>query len=298
MTVDTLAKPDDEAHGSVPILRAGYRVFKRLVPENRSGDRLLAFLNFMLRHKRLPVNRLRFNDVWYKIKSTDEILNPLRVFVSDKEFVKVYVKATVGDQYNVPTIAVLRSSSEVFRYAFPSDCCIKPTHASGQIIVRRDGAPLDRAQINNWFQLNYYRRNREANYKHLVPKVIVEPLIFGESNLADYKFFCFNGAAKLVQVDTDRRINHKRMLFDLQWNPQPYSIAYPRSKSPLPRPSNLDEMLAVAERLAAGFSFVRIDLYSDGTTCYVGEITNCHGGADELFIPAEGEEQASKILFG
>ena len=39
---------------------------------------------------------------------------------------------------------------------------------------------------------NYYNRSREANYKMLKPKVIVEELIFNDENIKDYKFFCYN----------------------------------------------------------------------------------------------------------
>ena len=38
-------------------------------------------------------------------------------------------------------------------------------------------------------------------------------------------------------------------------------------------------MLAVATSLSGHFNFVRIDLYSNGEECLVGEITNCPGGA-------------------
>jgi hypothetical protein len=56
-------------------------------------------------------------------------------------------------------------------------------------------------------------------------------------------------------------------------------------------------MIQVAERLAKYFQFIRIDLYSDGNQCLVGEITNCHGNANRVFYPAEGEIVASKLIF-
>src|SRR5262249_54252237 len=79
---------------------------KRLLPENRWGDRVYGFLLFYASHRRRPNNSMTFNDVLYRIKTTDKILDPLRVFITDKEFVKLYIKAVVGDEYNVPTLAV------------------------------------------------------------------------------------------------------------------------------------------------------------------------------------------------
>src|ERR1044071_510736 len=93
--------------------RALYRAAIRLVPKNRSGDRILAFTYFIAKQHRLPTNRPLFNDMLYRIKTTDEVFDPLRVFVSDKEFVKLYVRAIAGDEYNVRTLAVLRSPAEV-----------------------------------------------------------------------------------------------------------------------------------------------------------------------------------------
>ena len=75
-------------------------------------------------------------------------------------------------------------------------------------------------------------------------------------------------------------------------------MVYPRADRDIPKPANLREMLDVAGRLSAGFDFVRVDLYSDSSSCLVGEITNCHGNARQRFIPPSAELTASKIIFG
>lgn len=252
---------------------------------------------FFRAHQRLPSRKQLFNDVLYRIKTTDEIMDPLRVFVSDKEFVKLYVRAVVGDRFNIPTIKVLHSTEEILAYSFPQDCCIKPTHLSGKVILRRLGSPIDHEEIARWLKSSFYHVNREANYKTLKPKVIVEPLVFNSDNLSDYKIFCYKGEPKLIQVDVDRHIGHTRKLYDLDWNELPFSIGYPRSDRDLEKPANLEKMLEVAGSLSSRFNFVRIDLYSNGVECLVGEITNCHGDAEESFIPKTGEVTVSKMIF-
>ena len=57
-------------------------------------------------------------------------------------------------------------------------------------------------------------------------------------------------------------------------------------------------MVMVAEKLSMELDFVRIDLYSNGQKCLVGEITNCHAAATQNFVPLNAEEKASKIIFG
>lgn len=268
-----------------------------LIPENRVGDRLYSDILFVITHKRTPTDRPVFNDVIYKIKTTDEILDPMRVFVSDKEFVKLYVKGLVGDQYNVPTIDVIRSAEAVNDYEFPSDCCIKPTHLCKEVILRRGNHQIDKNRLKSWFDINYYRSGREANYKTLKPKIIIEPLIFDSVSPADYKFFCVNGAPKLIEVDVDRYQDHKRKFFDADWNKQDFSIQHPQYDLLIKKPDNFSEMLYVATQLSSAFSFIRIDLYSDGKNILVGEITNCSQNACADFIPKSAEISVSRLLF-
>ncbi len=275
----------------------GRRMLIKSIPRNRFGDRLFGFIDFVIRHKRFPSNNLIFNDFLYRIKATDEILNPLRIFVSDKEFVKLYVKAIVGNHYNVPTITVLNTIEEVKNFSFPSQCCIKPTHASGKVILRKNGEPVNFSEIEKWFSINYYDVGREANYKTLKPKVIVEPLIFNNSNVEDYKFFCYNGKPRFIQVDIDRYVEHKRKFFDCNWNELDFSITYPKYEKKTNKPDNFDEMLKVATALCKSFSMIRVDIYSDGTQLYVGELTNVSGNAGENFLPPDAEKSASNLLF-
>lgn len=276
---------------------AAYFALRNLLPHNATCDAIYAYCRFVIHHRRLPSRKPLFNDVLFHIK-TQELTDPLRVFVTDKEHLKLYVKATVGNDFNVPTLAVLHSPAEVLAYDFPPDCCIKSTHASGHVIMRRNGEPVDTNTVLSWFKMNYYRKKREANYKQLRPKIIVEPLIFDGSPI-DYKFFCVRGEPRMVQIDTDRHTDHRRMLLDLDWTTQPYGLRIAkRPSAPVPRPENLAEMIELAGALSKPFSFVRVDLYSNGKKVIVGEITHCHGGANEKFIPPAAEWIASEIMFG
>jgi hypothetical protein len=279
-----------------------FRVVKtlfRFLPHWPSFDRALAKFNFWVFHWRLPLRRDTFNDAFFRVVGTDEIVDPLRVFVSDKEYVKLYVRAVAGEAHNIPTLAVLRSFEEVQRYEFPADCVIKPTHGSGQVLFRRNGSPVDLEQIRGWFAMNYYEvAERQRNYRHLKPKVIVEPFVYGQENPSDYKIFCVRGVPKMIVVDVDRHGEHLVKYFDPQWRALPFTIQFPMYAGEIARPKNLHEMLRVAAAVSSRFSIVRIDLYTDGERCCVGEITNCHANATYRFIPAEGEEIAAALMFG
>lgn len=273
------------------------RLALRLFPRTRSGDRAYAWLAFVAIHRRLPSARQWFNDYAHRVRTSDRMYEELCRNTSDKELVKQFVRETIGDQHNVPTIRVLRSVAEVTEFSFPDSCCVKPTHASGSVLFRRNGSDLDLDTIRSWFSLDYYANTREPNYRGLVPKVIVEPLVFGDENVQDFKIFCHRGTPTVVQVDSDRRGNHRRSLFLPSWEPLPFSIKYPLGSRSIPRPSNLEAMLRAAGQLAKPFEFVRVDFYTNGEQFYVGELTHLHGGGHESFVPRSAERKFSHLFF-
>lgn len=280
-------------------LRAASRdVFGEALPLDRLGDRVHAFAVFVECFRRLPTSRLIYSDVLYALKATGRLLDPLRVFVSDKELVKDYVARTVGAEHNVQTLAVLRSRDELEAYRFPDRCFVKPTHLSGQRILRLGGEEIDRSMIAGWFDMNQYPKSRQANYRDLAPKVIVEPIIFDDPDVWDYKFICWNGVPRLNYVISTRRTDKRGTLYDTEWQPLPYSIENRPSDEPIPRPANLDRMREVAAALSRPFDFMRVDLYTDGRRVLVGELTNCPTNGAARFRPTHGEWAASQALFG
>ena len=100
----------------------------------------------------------------------------------------------------------------------------------------------------------------------------------GDSQLSDYKVFCFDGKPQLIQVDYDRYNGHKRQFFDCDWNRMGISFHFPSDTTKvIPRPSVLEKMLELAQKLSAGFPHLRTDFYIVGERLYVGEMTFFHG---------------------
>jgi hypothetical protein len=78
----------------------------------------------------------------------------------------------------------------------------------------------------------------------------------------DYKFCCFSGRVQLIHVDVARFTGHRRGLYTPDWVELPVTYMYPMGR--LDRPARLADMVSIAETLAEGTSFVRVDFYSDG----------------------------------
>ena len=267
---------------------------RRILPKTPWGDRIFGQYDFYKRLGRFPEKRpVRFNDNLFALKTSGMGYDPLVQFVTDKEYAKLYISSVLGSEYAIETYRILRSVEELENYVpdrFP--CVVKPTHSSGQAVIFTDpSVPLDRDRLGKWFRIRYYFRYREQNYRHLVPKIIVEEFFSedGRTIPDDYKIFCFRGLPKFVQVDGDRFSGHTRNLYDTSWSRIPATYVYPNREEDDPKPQLLGEMLHAARKLSADFDFVRVDFYTTPTEIRVGELTFFPEGASGRLEPPEAE---------
>lgn len=272
-------------------------VFIRVAPETRFFDKLLSHAQFLQKHRRLACRKNSLNDAILAVKASDEVLDPLRVMTTDKELAKSFLSSRVDACRILPTLAILKTAEDVRSFAFPERCVIKPTHMSGQVIRRHNGEPLDLDRISQWLEMNYYRVWREANYRDLEPKIIVEPFAFDQENPCEAKFFCFKGKVKIIKWTYDKTTNPHRMLYDRNWTALNASINYPLTTLKKERPANYDAMIAAVEQAAAPFGLVRVDVYTNDADFYLGEITHTSNNATLRFIPPDSERRISALIF-
>jgi hypothetical protein len=271
------------------------------LPQTRWSDRLLATLQFRAAHGRWPdSHRSMYTDVLHHMKVSREILDPLRVFTTDKALAKLYIHARLGEDLAVPTLAVLRTPDEVASYQWPADCVIKPTHMSGRCIVRRAGSPVDVAQVQSWLVSDYARMTHEANYRNLRRQVIVEPFALGQAPARDWCFFCVHGEVRMIVVDHGEMQGTRpvRSRYTADWELIPVGASGGPPGRAHPPPPNLDALKDIAGRLAAPFSFVRVDLYTDGEAVLVGELTHCAGNGQTPYPDRSKEQRLTRQLFG
>ena len=276
---------------------------RKALPPGPHTEHLVSVLDSVRDLRRWP--RLRnptlFNDHLLRLRSDGSLYDPLRQFVTDKEYVKHYIAGTIGRDYVIPTIAVLRTPWDVDHMVFTHfPCVLKPTHMSGPIHISIDAHTLpDTSLMMKWLRDDYYRSSREANYRFLQPKIIVEEFfsVDGKKPPHDYKIFCFHGEPRLIEVDTDRFRNHTRNFYDLTWNRLPFTIKYPARPQADPRPHDLSRMLEIASVLSSPFPSIRVDLYAHSGVIKIGELTNCHGGGTEVVDPPTAEHWLGS-LFG
>ncbi len=235
-------------------------------------------------------------------KSFNEKINWLKLYdrkeeytnLVDKYLVKEYVSNIIGDEHIIPTLGVWSSVDEIEYDKLPEKFVLKCTHDSGGVVICHDKSQfnprIDTKVLKQEMKRNYYYSGREWPYKNVKPRIIAEPFMTDESGteLKDYKVFCFEGEPKVIQVDFDRFIDHKRNLYTTNWEYIDAMIKYPKDPThQIARPLVLDEMLDCAKKLSAGLPHARVDFYVCGEKLYFGEITLYHGGGCEKFEPEE-----------
>ena len=242
---------------------------------------------------RLDLNNPQsFNEKLQWLKFNDQ--HDEYTMMVDKYLVKDYVASLIGEKYLIPTIGVYNTIEEIKWEDLPQQFVLKTTGDSGGVIVCKDKTKLNideaKKKLGKLKNRNYYKYNKEYPYKNVNPRYIVEEYIVDESGyeLKDYKFFCFNGEPKFVQIDFDRYSNHRRNVYDINWNLLDLQIKFPKGHDRVfPKPDNYEEMLEVARMLSKGIPHVRIDLYNVTGKIYFGEMTFFHGSGMEVFTPLE-----------
>lgn len=244
-------------------------------------------------------NPATFNEKlnWLKLYNR----NPLYTKLVDKYAVKQWVAGKIGEQHIIPTIGVWNKFDKIKFNQLPNQFVLKSTHDSAGIAICKDFKQFDinaaREKITNSLKRNYYHLCREWPYKNVIPQIIAEKYMEDENNeLKDYKFFCFNGVVKFVQIDSNRFSDHHRTFYDCNWNLLPYKLTYPVQSQPIEKPINYEQMLDFAKTLSKGFPFVRVDMYNIKGQIFFGEMTFFPGAGFENFEPDELNYQIGEWL--
>ena len=245
-----------------------------------------------------------FNEKIQWLKLYDR--NPDYVKMVDKIAAKDYVSSIIGKEYIIPTIGIYNKFEDIDFSKLPNQFVIKCNHDSGNVIICNNKSNLDieevRKKINKSLKYNFYKRGREWPYKYIKPQIIIEKFLYNENNdsqLRDYKFFCFNGKPKFMYVSEGLE-NHKTAkidFVDMQFKRTPFGRSdFQKFNTLPPKPRKFMEMKKIAKILSKDIPFVRVDLYEVNNTIYFSELTFFPGGGFIRFTPKEWDYKIGKLL--
>ena len=223
-------------------------------------------------------NPQTFNEKIQWLKLYDK--NPLKSRLADKYLVRDWVKEKIGEEYLIPLIGVWEKFEDIDFDKLPDKFVLKANHGSGWNIIVTDKQKFDKEdakqKFDEWLHTNFaFKAGLELHYKDIKPLIIAEKYIENDNqDLYDYKIWCFDGKAKYIQFLSERKEGLKMVFYDTEWNKQDFVYSYPRNEKDIEKPKNLELLLTLAEKLAQGFSHVRVDFYilNDGSIKF-GEMT-------------------------
>jgi hypothetical protein len=261
-----------------------------------ADDATFSRLQYFRRHLRWPdlKNPRTFNEkiLWLKIHHR----NPLLRVCADKFTVRDFVREKIGEEFLIPLAGAWESAPAIDFESLPNRFALKASHGSGWNILCRDKTHFDsesaRKTAARWLAADFSKVGREWTYAGLTPRILCEQFLSGPDGEPpwDYKFFCYHGEPRFVQVDYARFQRHTRALYETSWQRVPCRLEYHLQKKDSSRPATLQTMLSLAEKLSKPFPFVRVDLYEVGVKNYFGELTFYPGKGVERFTPRRFDE--------
>ena len=201
-------------------------------------------------------------------------------YLADKYAVRDYVIEKGLESILTPLIAVYESADDIDFDKLPGRFALKANFGAGKNIICTDKSKLNyeqcREKVRTWLKSGVYSQ-AERHYNLIPKKFVCEEFIDDGSGgfPVDYKFMCIHGKVYCILGVGGREAGHGSYLpYTTDWKPIPgYYRGDSTAHEPLPRPDNLEDMIQVAEQLAEGIDLVRVDLYSNGSRIWFGEMT-------------------------
>jgi len=224
--------------------------------------------------------------------------NDNRDVLTDKYLVRNWVSKKIGDKYLVPLYGVYDSFDEIDFDKLPDKFVIKCNHDCGSVTLCKDKSKLDLKKLRYKYNEFYLKRNFayagfEMHYKNIKPKIIIEKYM--GDDIRDYKFLCFNGKPYYCWIDVNRFGDHRRNIYDMNWELQPFIEGYKNSDEKIKCPKKFDEMKEIASKLSKGFDHVRVDLYMIDNNIYFGEMTFTNANGFKKFEPDEWDYKLGSL---
>ncbi|WP_288222121.1 ATP-grasp fold amidoligase family protein [uncultured Clostridium sp.] len=219
----------------------------------------------------------------------------------DKFTVREYIKNKIGEEYLPKLIAVYDDVSEIDYKFLPKKFVLKLNDGSDKNIICKNKAWLNidktNKRLRKLYNEDYYKYTKEPQYKNIKKKIICEEYLEGESGpLVEYKLHCFSGKVKLIELHVERYINKREDYYSPDWRKLKIKGKVRNSKLDIPKPVFLDKLLELAEKLAEGFEYIRVDFNVVDNKLYFSELTFTPANGNDRFRPIEKDLELANLI--
>lgn len=281
--------------------------YKRLIPSQKIRLKILKLGDFLpdkimlkLQYRIATGRKLklkqpeRFTEKLqlYKLYHRD----PLMTQCADKYSVREYIAAKGYKDILVPLYGVYGQAEDIDFEVLPKKFVLKTTNGSHTNILCEDKSKLDikstKKMLNQWLNAWSGKVGREWSYHNIKPRIICEKYLDKDENsdLIDYKIFCFNGEPFCLYVIVERfhPDGIKLGIYDTKFKKIPYIRSDIRGlKSEAVKPKNFEKMVEIARELSKDFPHVRVDFYNIDGEIFFGELTFYDGSGYQGYVPDE-----------
>lgn len=273
----------------------------KLVEEADDREYLEIVWEFKMGYKLALDDPRTFNEKlqWLKLYNRKDIQTKM----VDKVMVKDYVSEKVGSEYVIPLLGTWDKFDDINFDVLPEQFVLKCTHDSGSVTICRSKKKLDidslKEKYTKAMATDYSIYSREWPYKNVKHRIMAEKYLEDENSkvLVVYKFMCFNGVPRIIQVIQDDKTENETIdYFDTDWNLLEMLQIFPNSKVHLPKPDSLSEMLNLCRKLAEGQIFVRVDFYEVKGRPFFSEFTFYSDAGYGKFEPDFWDETLGKWI--
>ena len=271
--------------------------FSQLFPSLMSDETYSKLLYFIIFGRKIDMsNPKTFNEHIIVKKLEDKKLGYDKY--TDKYEVRNYVKNCVGDSILNDIYGVYDSFDDIDFSSLPNSFALKATHASGFNIIVPDKEKLNikdaKKKFDKWLKINFYYKDREKNYKNIIPRILCDKYIDFTDALVEYKIYCFNGKAKLICQNICKNGNKYTNVFDENFNF--INVRFGHKPIKYSMPNNRERLIEISEKLSKPFDFVRVDLYENGGKILFSELTFHSGGGLVPFHPEKYDFDFAKYF--
>jgi len=211
-------------------------------------------------------NPQTFNEKIQWLKLYDS--TPMKTLLADKLLVRDWVAEKIGEEYLIPLLHVYESFDDVNFDELPAQFALKPNHGSGYHCIVSDRSDFDpakdRKKFERWMREDFaFKSGLELHYHGIQRRIVAEEYVHNHGKeLYDYKVFCFEGKAESILFIYHRQGKLAVEFYDLKWNRLPFGFEdFLSEEGVAQKPDNLQQLIDLAEKLAEGFHFVRVDFY-------------------------------------
>ena len=223
---------------------------------------------------------------WLRLKGYP--FDPLAIQCAGRRGMRDYASSLGLEEYLIPIYGFYENYEEIPFSNLPKSYVLKCSHASGfnQIVKptddREKAIKEGKEKFQKFLATDYGFLTMEPHYSSIDREIICEKYLGKDNSLPlEYKIHVFNGKAKNLYLVSGRGKDIRYDQLYINWTPFPESQFNGwRASNHLPeRPAEFDDMVALAEKLAAPFPFVRVDFFLVDHKIYLNEMT---------FTPAKG----------